>query len=253
MAIENVKGLAVFSGKGGVGKSVISLNLALGFGSLGIKTLLFDAGGGDLANLTNTGCPDHENRNFVITPITENVGLFISSISDIYGLSVENMTENLMIELAHTARDYECVVFDCPTGSNPAVYLLSGLVEKSLIISTPDPTSIAGAYLLLKSLFKEGFADRCEVVFSQVDSGDEAAILKTKFDILTRQFLEHRFELAGYIHRDPSVAESVLEQQPLMIGKPRCRAGQDFYGLALRQSRSREFHFETASAKSHLK
>lgn len=55
MAVEKVKALAVVSGKGGVGKSLLALNLAVELGKSGLKTLLFDAAGGNLAIMSNIG------------------------------------------------------------------------------------------------------------------------------------------------------------------------------------------------------
>ena len=252
MAIEKVTGIAILSGKGGVGKSVISLNLALGLGSLGVKTLLYDTGGGDLANLTNSGCLNRRSESAQVSHLTDCVGLYTSSILDSCSLPYGNDVEKFLTEMVHMVSGYSCTVFDCSTGLNPIVYALTSLAEISIIVSTPDPTSIAGAYLMVKSLSHDGLAKRCEILFNQVSSVDEAASLKTKFDILTRQFLHHQFKHAGYIHNDRCLAESVLEQQPLMLQQSESASSRDFINLTQRINQNQGLQFETEVLKSHL-
>jgi len=251
MAIETVVGLAILSGKGGVGKSVISLNLALALGRLGVKTLLFDAGGGDLVNLANTGRFDSQEAQPDIFQITDNIGLYSSSITGSYTISDEEDIEGLLGEIVRVVPGYGCAVFDCPTGAGPVSYVLGGLSEKVIIVSTPDPTSIAGAYLLIKTLHQDGLSKRCGILFNRVESADEAASLKTRFDIITRKFLGQRFEQIGYIRDDSMVAESVLEQQPLLLENPEGDSSLDFINLAKSLYREKRFHFETGVLKSH--
>lgn len=244
MVIDKVIALAVLSGKGGVGKSVISLNLALALGRLGVKTLLFDAAGGDLANLANAGGPRLGEN------ISENVSLCFSAAQDFLTMSDEEYLENLLAEIARAVSGYSCVVFDCPTGAGSIPFILASIAEKAIVITTPDPTSIAGAYLLLKSLHHDNLSARCGIIFNRVKSADEAASLKTRFDIMTRKFLNHRFGQIGHIHDDSILAESVLDQRPLLLDDVRGDSGPDFVGLAEKLRSECRFHFETGGPKS---
>lgn len=251
MAIETVVGLAILSGKGGVGKSVISLNLALALGRLGIKTLLFDAGGGDLVSLANTGRLNTQKAPADVFQITDNVGLYPSSMTASYTIFDEEDIEEFLDEIINVVPGYSCAVFDCPTGAGPVSYILGGLSERVIIVSTPDPTSIAGAYLLIKTLHRDGLSKRCGILFNRVGSADEAASLKTRFDIITRKFLYQRFEQVGYIRDDSMLVESVLEQQPLLLEKSEGDSSLDFINLAESFYRQKRFHFETGVLKSH--
>jgi len=250
MAVENIIAIAVLSGKGGVGKSVISLNLALGLGKLGIKTLLFDAAGGDLVYLTNSRQPDAHQEKAVSLPITENVELYSSAIADANSLFEEGDIELLINEIVDVAPGFECILFDCLTGSGPIPYTLAGLSELSLLVTTPDPTAIAGTYLLARSLYQDGLASRSDLLFNKIESVDEAASLKTRFDLLTGKFLSHQFEQAGYIHNDPLLAESVMEQQPLLTWRPSSRSGLDFLKLSEKMRLENRLQFETRKIKS---
>jgi len=251
MAIEAVTGIAILSGKGGVGKSVISLNLALSLGSLGVKTLLFDAACGDLINLANLGYPDAGIDKSRLYNLTDNVDLNSPAARDSYSVHDESDLEDFLAEIARFASGYRCVIFDCPSGTGPIAYMLAGLSEMSIIISTPDPTSIAGAYLLAKSLYFDGLARRCGILFNQVDSADQAASLQTKFNLLTRQFLHHEFEHVGHIHSDIRLAESVLEQQPLLLESTKSGSSIDIINLAEKLCQNSGFQFETGDLKSH--
>ena len=253
MAIDKIFGIAVLSGKGGVGKSVIASNLALAMASRGLKTVLFDAGGGDLTHLTNSGdMSSEELPNFAslnIHPAGENLSLYRSSISDAYSITDESDIEAFLEEIVEASSNCRCVVFDCLTGAGPITYTLAGISEVSLLVSTPDPTSVAGAYLLAKSLHNDGLVARAQLLFNQVESADEAASLKTRFDILTGKFLNRKFPMAGYIRSDGAIAESVLEQLPLLAGRSTSRSGPDFYSLADKMVKTGKLQSETEILK----
>ena len=131
MAVEKVLGIAVLSGKGGVGKSAISLNLALGFGSLGVRTLLFDAGGGDLVNMTNSGIIGNSTNETCLVNLAENVVLHSPSAPEFYSVFDENDIDDFLVDIVKVVSGYNWVVFDCPAGSGPVPYTLAGLSEIS--------------------------------------------------------------------------------------------------------------------------
>jgi flagellar biosynthesis protein FlhG len=250
MAIENIIAIAILSGKGGVGKSVISLNLALGLGKAGIKTLLFDAGGGDLVYLTNNGQPESQPDKTTLLPVADKVDLYTSAIAGANSPLDDRDVERLINEVVEVAPGFKCILFDCLTGSGPIPYTLVGLSEASLLVTTPDPTAIAGTYLLARSLYQDGLASRSGLLFNKVDSADEAASLKTRFDILTGKFLSHQFKQAGYIHNDSVLAESVMEQQPLLTWHPESRSSLDFAKLSEKMLLEDRLQFETDKLKS---
>jgi flagellar biosynthesis protein FlhG len=250
MAIDKITAISILSGKGGVGKSVIALHLAIAFGAAGMKTLLFDAGGGDQAFLTNNGVPEEKPDSLIYPVITENVNLYLSSITNPYSLQDEDDIARFLRSIVEVTPGFDCVVFDCLTGTGPLSYTLAGLSEISLLVTSPDPTAIAGAYLMAKALKNDDLASRTEFLVNQVESADESASLKTRFDILTKKFIDYQFKQAGYIHKDQLLAESVLEQQPLLTWQTGSRSSGDFLRLAEKLSLSAGLHFETTFLKS---
>jgi len=250
MAIDKIIAITILSGKGGVGKSVISLNLAIALGSLGMKTLLFDAGVGDLAFLINDGQADGLQDSSNLPIAAKNVSLYSSSISNPYSLQDESDIKRFLDSIVEITPGFDFVVFDCLTGTGPLSYTLAGLSEISLLVTTPDPTAIAGAYLMARALKNDGLASRTELLVNQVESADEAASLKTRFDILTKKFIDYQFKQAGYIHKDQLLAESVLEQQPLLTWQMGSRSSRDFLRLVEKMSPLAGLHFETTFIKS---
>ncbi len=250
MAVDKVLGVAVLSGKGGVGKSVIALNLALAMGKFGVRTLLFDAGGGDLNHLANCGATEGFKGIKPVINIGENVGLYNSMIDDSYSILSEEEIELFLSEIVKASSGYDCVVFDSLTGAGPVSYTLAGLSDLSMLVTTADPTAIASAYALAKALHQDGLATRCGVLFNMVKSADEAASLKTRFDILTERFINSKFEQSDYIHNDSLLAESVIEQQPLLTSGKGSPAASDFLRIASIFKQSARFHTETSILKS---
>lgn len=252
MAIEDVTGIALLSGKGGVGKSVVALNLALSLGSIGMKTLLFDAGGGDLTNLTNSGNLNCESDGSNDYDLTDNVRLHCSPIAHCSTILGEKDVENFLTEIVSVVPGNDFAIFDCPTGVGPIAFTLAGLSEIPVIISTPEPTSIAGAYILARSLFQDGLTQRCGILFNQVESADMAASLETRFDILTSQFLHFTLHHTGFVHNDRYLALSVLDQQPLFLNQYDCPAKSDFLNLAQKFRLKGKLHNETEEINSCL-
>jgi flagellar biosynthesis protein FlhG len=232
MAIEKVNGLAVVSGKGGVGKSLIALNLALALGKSGMKTLLFDAAGGNLATLTNSGSQAETSRLSTDNDLAENVTLHISSLRNPCLVTNSKGIRSLLQEIIGAVPGFKCVIFDCPTGVNAISQTLAGLSERVALVSNSDPTSIAGAYIVARAFEQEGLASRIGLLFNQVESIDEAASLKTRFDILSNNFLNCRFGDYGYVRNDAALASSAREQNPALMADSDSRGALDIAEIA---------------------
>jgi flagellar biosynthesis protein FlhG len=232
MAIEKVNGLAVVSGKGGVGKSLITLNLALALGKFGMKTLLFDAAGGNLATLANSGSQAETNRLSTDNDLAENVTLHISSLRNPCLVTNSKGIRSLLQEIIGAVPGFKCVIFDCPTGVNAISQTLAGLSERVALVSNSDPTSIAGAYIVARAFEQEGLASRIGLLFNQVESIDEAASLKTRFDILSNNFLNCRFGDYGYVRNDAALAASVREQNPALMTDSDSLGASDITAIA---------------------
>jgi flagellar biosynthesis protein FlhG len=252
MAIDKVNGLAIVSGKGGVGKSVISLNLALAIGQMGIKTLLFDASGGDLANLANAETPISGNPPDELTRLAANVNLYSSVLTNPYSVVGSKHIRRLLQEIVKVVPGFECAIFDCPTGINAVSQTLSSLSEKIILVSSSDPTAIAGAYIVAKAFGRENLGERIGLLFNAVETIDEAASLKTRFDIMSQTFLNCRFNDYGHIRKDGALAESVREQNPLFLNDRQSISANDIAQLAKNIYPGGEFQNATIVPKTDM-
>lgn len=245
MAIEKVKALAIVSGKGGVGKSLLALNLALGLGKGGLKTLLYDAAGGNLAIMCNNAQPGLSINQTIGGNLSDNVSLYASSLRNPCLVTNSKGIRTLLQEIIGIVPGFQCVVFDCPTGVNAISQTLAGLSEKVALVSTSDPTSIAGAYIVARAFEKEGLGRRIGLLFNQVTNIDEAVSLKTRFDILSNSFLKCRFENIGHVRKDDTLADSIQEQNPALQSETDSPGTGDIMAIAQNLFSRRAFQSET--------
>jgi flagellar biosynthesis protein FlhG len=245
MAIEKVKALAIVSGKGGVGKSLLALNLAIGLGKNGFKTLLYDAAGGNLAIMSNTTQPFLSNNQAINGNLGENVSLHVSSLRNPCLVTNSKGIRSLLQEIIGVVPGFKCVVFDCPTGVNAISQTLAGLSEKVALVSTSDPTSIAGAYIVARAFEKERLGGRIGLLFNQVANIDEAVSLKTRFDILSNSFLKCRFDDFGYVRKDDTLASSIREQYPVIQSEIDSPGAADIMTIAQNLFSHKVFQNET--------
>jgi flagellar biosynthesis protein FlhG len=250
MAIEKVNGLAIVSGKGGVGKSIIALNLALALGKSGKKTLLFDAAGGSLATLCNNSQYSESNRLNADDNLAENVTLRLSSLRNPCLVTNSKGIRSLLQEIIGVVPGFQNVIFDCPTGVNAISQTLSGLSDNVALVANADPTSVAGAYIVARAFDHEGLGSRIGLLFNQVENADEAASLKTRFDIMSSSFLKCRFNDFGYIRNDAALAASAREQNPALIDQIDSPGSLDIMMVAQKLFSRKVFQNETVRLKT---
>lgn len=250
MAVEKIFGICIVSGKGGVGKSVIALNLTLALAARKIKTLLFDAAGGDLINLSNIGIAHSDKKISRIHSLGDSAKLAVSNFRQRGYLNPEFSVNGILREIIDIASGNDCLIIDCPTGMNAISMTLAKTSEIIAIVNTPEPTAIAGGYVIARALHGRGLSDRCGIVFNQTSSIDEAASLKTRFDIMTAKFLGHTFIDFGGVRQDQQLIESVVEQIPLIQNYPNSSAASDIVRLGQKLAPDQLFQNATLNAKT---
>lgn len=240
--IERLKGeapaarvIAVTSGKGGVGKTSISVNLALQFRLQGKKVVILDADFGlanvevmlgirpqyDLADLIYNNKSIEE----IITEGPMEIGFISggSGVQDLVNLDKERI-KKLIAKLVKLDSLYDVVIVDTGAGIADQVieFVLSS--PEVLLVVTPEPTSITDAYSLLKAVNRKKDFDRkqkaIKVVTNRVDSGEEGQEIYDKIRIVASKFLNIELEYLGYIPDDKRMAAAVIEQKPVSLSAP---------------------------------
>lgn len=240
--------ITVTSGKGGVGKSNISVNLAVQLSRLGKRVIILDADFGlanveimlgirpkyTLADLMFHGVKLRE----IITNGPENIG-FISGGSGIAELA--NMTRDQLDALRNMLYDLDAladiIIVDTGAGISDSVLEFVAASSEVILVTTPEPTSIMDSYALLKTLSKKSAFHESEtkikMITNRVDSKQEAAELFKKLNSVTANYLQIHLEYLGAIPLDPNVSRAVIRQSPVSLTYPNTRAAIAMRELAL--------------------
>jgi flagellar biosynthesis protein FlhG len=233
--VTNARVIAVTSGKGGVGKSSVSINIALQYRKLGKKVIILDADFG-LANvevmfgvipkynLSDLMFRGKELKD-IITEGPEGVG-FISGGSGIAKLV--NLDKEQIKRLVNKLSDLEdladIIIIDTGAGISPSVMEFLMASPETIIVTTPEPTSITDSYALLKALSMcEGFnkkETKIKMLANKVSSESEGKNLYEKLSMVVSKFLQIDIEFLGVIPQDNNITKAVMKQTPVSIMYP---------------------------------
>ena len=239
--------ITVTSGKGGVGKTSVSVNLAIALSRLGKRVVILDADFGlanieimlgirpafNLADLMFKGKGMRE----IITYGPENIG-FISGGSGINEMANLNKTQivDLIQKLAELDQLADIIIVDTGAGIGNSVLEFVASSEEVLLVATPEPTSITDAYALLKSLNKNSSYHRAKTVVNlianQVRNSEDADELHEKLGIVVSKFLNIDIEFLGAIPYDDNMSKAILRQEPVVLSAPSSSAARSILEIA---------------------
>ncbi|MCI8372772.1 MAG: MinD/ParA family protein [Lachnospiraceae bacterium] len=239
--------ITVTSGKGGVGKSNMSVNLALQLKKMGKRVIIFDADFG-LANIEvlfgafppyNLGDVIYKDKNIkeVITTGPLDIG-FISGGTGIEGLGNlgKEEVQRLVSNLAELDSLADVIIVDTGAGISDSVleFVLSG--NEVILVTTPEPTSITDSYSLLKALNRSpGFSTsgiRIRIAVNRVLSASDGRNLFSKLDVVVNRFLDMEIEYLGNVPQDDHILRAVMKQNPVSIEYPNSKSAKAFEEIA---------------------
>lgn len=232
---RTAKVITVTSGKGGVGKSSLAVNLAVQLSRLGKRVVIFDADFGlanieimigvrpkfTLADMIYRGKKVED----IITQGPENIG-FISGGSGIQELA--NLTREQVFSLIRKLDDLDrvadVIIVDTGAGISDTVLEFVAASEEVLLVATPEPTSITDAYALMKILDRKASyrpnKTAVKIVANQVRKEWEAEDLFEKLGIVARKFLDIGVEFLGTVPYDKNMQLAVMRQTPISVSQP---------------------------------
>ncbi|MDE6616829.1 MAG: MinD/ParA family protein [Lachnospiraceae bacterium] len=239
--------ITVTSGKGGVGKSNISLNLAIQFSRLRKKVVILDADFG-LANIEvmlgirpqyNLSDVIFRGRNVgeIITKGPGNIG-FVSGGSGIHELT--NLTSgqlkilvNVMYQLDSIA---DIIIIDTGAGISDNVMEMILSSSEILLVATPEPASITDAYVLLKTLKnQEGYNKnslKIRLLGNRTQNREEGRELFEKLDSVVGKFLDMEMDYMGAVPYDSFLQKAVMKQRPVSLAYPNAPSSKAIQELA---------------------
>lgn len=230
--------IAVTSGKGGVGKTNLSINIAIAYSKLGKKVLVLDADLG-LANVNVMMgvIPKHnlyhvvrkqkEMKDIIVeTPYGIQIVAGASGFSRIANLS-EDERQHFVNEFT-TLSDADIIIIDTSAGVGSNVLAFVGAADDAVIITTPEPTAITDAYGIIKTISVEidDLDMGIKLVVNRVSSITEAKKVAHRVVDIAGQFLNVKLDYLGFVYEDPTVQAAVRKQQPFFVVDQYGRASQ---------------------------
>ena len=236
--------ITVTSGKGGVGKTFLSVNLGLQIARQGKRVLLFDADLGlsnvnvqlglmplfDLGHFARGQAPLEK----VICPGPSGMDVLSggSGLVELYSAPAALVSASLA-EISRLSSRYDLIIVDTGAGLSNKVQRFLQVAEDVLLVTTTEPTAITDAYAVLKYLALKAYTERVWVVVNMADD-DQGTRAYHALKGAADSFLERRpeMEFAGVVPRDQAVAQSVFLQRPVTEIMPASRASRSLQALA---------------------
>lgn len=239
-----VRIFSVVSGKGGVGKTNVSVNLAISLARMGRKVLLLDADIG----MTNADIVMGIHYDYDLFDYLEGRAALADIITEgpegvkvISGgaglLSLEKLDEKAQIDFVTGLiglGGFEVMVIDNGAGISRETLSFITFAHEVILVTTPEPTAITDAYRVLKTISFYGLKPSVKLVVNRVTSpeaGDEAF---RKLHATAREFLTVELENCGYIFDDARVGKAVMQQQPVVMAYPNAMSSMNIGNIARR-------------------
>lgn len=240
---EHARVITITSGKGGVGKSTVAVNMAVWLRKMGKRVLIFDADLG-LANVEvmfgavpqyNLSDLIYQGKNIkeIISQGPMEIG-FISGGSGIAGLS--NLTKDQIVYLVHSLAELnemaDVIIIDTGAGISDSVLEFVLASPEIMLISTPEPSSLTDSYSLLKALYRNPTFSkdkaRINIVANKVNTIEEGDAVFTKLNSVVSQFLNGNLNFLGMIPQDQELENAIRSQKIVSLERLRASSSQAF-------------------------
>jgi len=234
--------ITVTSGKGGVGKSNIVVNVSIALQKMGKKVMIFDADIGMGNDDILMGCSSKYNVFDVISKGKEIEDVVLTGPFGVKLLpggsaltKVEDLTEiqrDMFISKLTSLTGLDYIIMDTGAGVNKSVLGFIACCEDLVIVTTPEPTSLTDAYSLLKAVKHFNIKNSAKVIINRSLDNNEANLTFNKFDNAVTKFLHMKLEYLGKISDDKKLAYAVRAQQPVVVSYPNSEAARDITSIA---------------------
>lgn len=237
--------LCLSSGKGGVGKTSLTVNLAVALAELNQKVLIVDGDLG-LANVdillglqVQSTIRDilgsDSDPMAAVVYVEPNLGVLPASsgVPEMVNLGTEEQA--LLKEvLSSIARHFDYVIMDTAAGIGQSVLWFNSFVEHNIVVLAPDPTSLTDAYALIKVLSRDYKRQHFHLILNLVTDEQESRQTYNGLAKVASKFLQLQLNYLGSVPRDPAVYKAIHHQVPFVQQSPGSRAAKAVQELAKR-------------------
>lgn len=235
--------IAIASGKGGVGKSCLAVNLAVALAEGGHSVCVLDAclGLGSVELLC--GVTGYWNLSHFLSGArtldeivrTGPAGIhIIPGASGLTGLADAGpeLQSELLAQMKVLESSHDVLIIDTGSGIHRMIRQFSTAADLAVIVTTPETTAIADAYATVKALCTEASAPAMGLVINAADAARQAAQIAERLMKTASAFLNADVRFLGAVRRDAAVIQSVASRQPLLLESPESSAARDLQELA---------------------
>lgn len=241
---KEMKIITITSGKGGVGKSNFTANLATSLTKRGKSPIVFDADLG-LANIEILlgAKPQHTLTDVIkkecslkeTISIAPNGVKYISGGSGVQEMAFLNKEsiENIGKELVSLKQDTDLLLIDTGAGINDAVLNFSVIADEIIVVVVPEPSSVADSYSLLKTLtatFEE--IPKVKILVNKVVLEEDAKEVFERLEFACSTFLKLKIEMLGMIPQDDNIPRASREQMPISDFNANSKASVAYFNIA---------------------
>ena len=239
---EETRVIAITSGKGGVGKTNLAVNLAVALQLSGKKILLIDADIGManvnllMGSVTNRSLIELLNDGVQLEDVVEDGVTGVKYISGAAGVEAAlnlNRSEQRKLhkKLGRCSELADIIIIDTGAGLNRNMIEFILAVDEVLLITTPEPTSLADAYAVVKAYSTYTERRNIKLVVNRIRDEEECWDVTEKMNQTTKKFLDVTIDCLGYIYEDRAVPDAVHNQIPFVITKPDSPAARCIFEL----------------------
>ncbi|WP_102400914.1 MinD/ParA family protein [Haloimpatiens massiliensis] len=240
--MEKTRIITITSGKGGVGKSNIVVNLSIALQKMGKKVLILDA---DIGMGNDDILMGFLPKYTVFDTIFDDVEIEDILIEGPYGVKllpggtgiskIEELTNYQREELLNkisSLNGFDYILMDTGAGINRTVLGFVAVCDELIVITTPEPTALTDAYSLMKAIAKFQLKPKGNIIVNRVIKEREGEITFGKFDNAVKKFLNIDVEYLGKVSEDRALIQSVREQKPFIVNYPDSEVSRDIKNIA---------------------
>lgn len=237
--------LAISGGKGGVGKTSLSVNLAIALAAEEMRTAILDADLG-LANVeVLLGLNSLYNLQQVVTGEKHILDILVEGPGGIYvvpgssGISKiadlgSKARQNVLNGLEELQGSHDFVIIDTMAGIGQNAVSFAAAADEVLIVTTPEPSSIVDAYAMIKTIYQTRSDAVIHIVVNMALNEQQGQAVAAKLREVAGQYLGQKPAYLGCVPRDPHVSRSVMQTYPFLLKFPTAPASRSVEALALR-------------------